>query len=98
MACLHSLIVGDADALRCVCANPHTRVGTDERRGNRKHRREEDTAKVVSIADILNMRQSVSTLNNRESHFSKVWGNRTFLNISYTKEKLTPKEEILLKK
>ena len=59
---------------------------------------EEDTAKVVSIADILNMRQSVSTLNNRESHFSKVWGNRTFLNISYTKEKLTPKEEILLKK
>ena len=55
---------------------------------------EEDTAKVVSITDILNMRQSISTMNDRQSHFAKVWGNRTFLNISYTNERLLPTEGI----
>jgi len=52
---------------------------------------EEDTAKVVSIADILKMQQNVSTLNDQQSHFSQVWGYRTFLNISYTKSKLSPR-------
>lgn len=55
---------------------------------------EEDTAKVVSIDDILKMQQNVSTLNDRQIHFSQVWGYRTFLNVSYTKSKLSPKSGV----
>lgn len=57
---------------------------------------EEDTAKVISIADIMKMQQDVSSLGRKQTHFAEVWGYRTFLNLSYCNNKLTPKEAISL--
>ena len=54
----------------------------------------EDTTQVTSINRIIQIQQDVSSRNNQESHFSKVWGYRTFVNIAYNNAKLNPQTDI----
>lgn len=56
----------------------------------------EDTTRVITIADIVNVQELVTTSNTTASHFSHVWGRPKYFNISYGGVKMTPKEDIPL--
>lgn len=51
----------------------------------------EDSTEIVTIADIIKVQQRQTSRYATESHFEKVWGRRSFVNLSYNTGKLTPK-------
>lgn len=53
----------------------------------------EDTTQVVTINDIIEIQESVNTVNSNASHKRKVWSRTSFFNIGYNKMSLTPKGE-----
>ena len=55
---------------------------------------QEDTAEIVSIADIMRDEQEVTMRKNVKKHYNDVWKRRSFFNVSYSKNTLTPKDEI----
>lgn len=56
----------------------------------------EDTTRITTIADIVNVQELVTTSNTTASHFNQVWGRQKYFNISYGGVKMTPKEDIPL--
>jgi len=56
----------------------------------------EDTAQVVTVADIIKVQELVTNSNLTASHFSNVWGRQTYFDISYGNVKMTPKADIQL--
>ena len=52
-----------------------------------------DTAEFVSIADIIKEKEETSSRGKVIKHFDNVWGRRSYLNISYNKSTLSPKED-----
>lgn len=55
----------------------------------------EDSTEVTTIKDIIKQQQKVTTNNATEKHYSDVWGRRSYLNISYNSETLSPKDDVL---
>ena len=49
-----------------------------------------DTAQVTTINDIIKMQQEVTSMNFRDSHYRKVWGRKSYLNVAYNNTTLTP--------
>jgi len=56
----------------------------------------EDTTSVTTIADIVSLQERVNTQNSNAAHKSKVWGKKSFFNISYSNTKLKPEGKIEL--
>ncbi len=56
----------------------------------------EDTTSVATIADIVAIQERVNTQNSTAAHKSKVWGRKTFINVSYSNTKLKPEDKIVL--
>ena len=56
---------------------------------------EEDTTQVVTIKDIIDVQEMVTSRNSTETHFNKVWSRNSFFNIAYNNTTLTPKQDIL---
>lgn len=53
----------------------------------------EDTTHIVTIADIVELQQVVTTQHSTSSHFESVWGNKSYFYLSYiTSASLNPKE------
>ena len=55
---------------------------------------QEDSTEIISINDIINEQQTVTTRKMRESHYKSVWSRRTYTNVGYASNVLTPKDEI----
>ena len=55
---------------------------------------QEDSTEIMSIQDIINEQQKITTHNMRESHFNDVWSRRGFFNIGYSSTSLTPDDDI----
>lgn len=56
----------------------------------------EDTAKVTTIADIIDVQEMVTTRNSSLAHYDKVWSYTSYFNIAYTSSTLKPKDNIKL--
>lgn len=57
----------------------------------------EDTTQVITISDIINVQERVTTQNSTAAHFDKVWGRKTYLKLSYMlNADLKPKDPITL--
>lgn len=55
---------------------------------------QEDTTEIVTIADIIRDEQEVTMRKTIQKHYDDVWSRRTYLNLSTTTAKLTPKDDI----
>lgn len=55
---------------------------------------QEDSTEIMSIKDIINEQQQVTTHNMRESHFSSVWARKSYTNIGYSSTTLSPDGDI----
>lgn len=54
----------------------------------------EDTTEIVTIDDIIKMQQEVTLRTNTKKHFEKVWGYRSYVNLTYNMAKLSPSDPI----
>ena len=54
----------------------------------------EDTTDVITINDIVNQQEEVTTRLANERHYASVWGRPRFFNISKNSSRLSPKEDI----
>lgn len=54
----------------------------------------EDSVEIITIDDIINEQQEVSSLNSDVNHFVDVWSRRGYFNFAYINSTLTPKEKI----
>lgn len=55
---------------------------------------QEDSTEIMSIQDIINEQQQITTHNMRESHFNDVWSRRSYFNIGYSSTSLRPEDDI----
>jgi hypothetical protein len=55
---------------------------------------QEDSTEIMSIKDIINEQQQVTTHNRLESHFSNVWSRKSYINLGISTTTLSPEEEI----
>lgn len=78
-----------ASALLAFAQSPETNVPVQ---GS-----EEENNQVVTIEDILDLQERVTSQQSTSSHFEKAWGNKSYFNISYlTSATLKPTEDIVL--
>lgn len=56
----------------------------------------EDTTQIITIQDIINVQEVVTSSNSNAAHFKKVWSRNSFFNLNYNSAKLTPKENVPL--
>ncbi len=56
----------------------------------------EDTTQIITIQDIIEVQEVVTSSNSTAAHFQKVWSRNSFFNLNYNSAKLTPKERIPL--
>jgi hypothetical protein len=54
----------------------------------------EDTAKTTTVDNIIQEQQEVTMRNNNIKHFNDVWSRNSYVNLSFNKVSLTPKEPI----
>lgn len=54
----------------------------------------EDSAEIMTIADIINEQQGLTNRNLTEMHFADVWSRRKYFNIAFNWGKLTPSEPV----
>lgn len=55
---------------------------------------QEDSTEIISIDDIINEQQIVTTRRMREKHYKNVWSRRSYTNVGYCTNELSPKDEI----
>lgn len=56
----------------------------------------EDTTQVITVQDIIEVQEVVTSSNSNAAHFNKVWSRNSFFNLNYNSAKLTPKEPVEL--
>lgn len=56
----------------------------------------EDTTKVTTIADIIDVQEVINSRTSNVNHYEKVWSYSSYFNIGFNSAKMTPKNDISL--
>ena len=59
---------------------------------------QEDSTELVSINDIINEQQALTTRNMNDMHLKDLWSRKSFINLSFLNTTMTPQSDIIINK